>query len=77
MNLRSRKILPGLAMGAFLIAGCGTANEDEVAKASTGTVTGNAPQYKSYAEFAKAQTEAHKKQAESEKGAKGATRRAK
>jgi hypothetical protein len=61
-----------MALSALLVTGCGTTNEEDIAKASAGkTVEGNAPQYKSYKEFAEAQAEASKKKAEERKAAKG------
>jgi len=70
-------MLLSAGLGTLFASGCGTSNEDEIAKAGSSTATGNAPQYKSYAEFAKAQTEAQKAQADAQKPAKGAARKAK
>jgi outer membrane murein-binding lipoprotein Lpp len=61
-----------MVLGVFLVAGCGsTANEDEIAKAGSAQATGNAPQYKNYADFAKAQMDKNKEAADAKKkGAK-------
>jgi hypothetical protein len=68
-----RTTVPVMALSALLVTGCGPANEEGIEKASAGKTTeGNAPQYKSYKEFAEAQAEASKKKGEEHKGAKGA-----
>jgi len=57
-----------MVLGVFLVAGCGsTANEDEIAKAGSAQATGNAPQYKNYSDFAKAQMEKNKEKADAKK----------
>jgi len=78
MKLRLRMTaFSALVLGVFLVAGCSSTNEDEIAKAGSATATGNAPQYKNYADFAKAQADASKKQGDDAKAKGGAARKTK
>jgi hypothetical protein len=63
-----------MVLSISLVAGCGSAsNEDDIAKAGSTQATGNAPQFKNYSDFAKAQMEKNKESADAKKkGAKAA-----
>ena len=74
-------VVPALALGVFLVAGCSTTNEEELAKAGSKTPAPASaeplPKYKSYGEVAQGQMEADRKKLESEKAAKGGTHKSK